>query len=208
LPSAYVLIVFVGMGHCLPSSRLKIGAPPVDLRPRTLYGFSMSKVSAGLLMYRVRDGELEFLLAHPGGPFWKNKDAGAWTIPKGEIQNGEEAFVAARREFEEEIGLKPEGNFIELTSIRQKGGKIVHAWAFEGDCDAECITSNTYEMEWPPRSGKFQTCPEVDRACFFRMEEAKQKINPAQAALLEELATSLGKTSHAEKERTARESRE
>jgi predicted NUDIX family NTP pyrophosphohydrolase len=168
----------------------------------------MSKVSAGLLMYRVRDGELEFLLAHPGGPFWKNKDAGAWTIPKGEIQNGEEAFVAARREFEEEIGLKPDGNFIELTSIKQKGGKIVHAWAFEGDCATDGITSNTYEMEWPPRSGKFQTCPEVDRACFFRMEEAKQKINPAQIALLEELATSRGKTSHAEKERTARESRE
>ena len=145
------------------------------------------KVSAGLLMYRVRDGALEFLLAHPGGPFWKDRDAGAWTIPKGEIQPGEEALSAARREFEEEIGLKADGPFQELTPIQQKGGKIVHAWAFEGDFDPTCVRSNTYQMEWPPRSGRFQACPEVDRACFFRMDEAKTKINPAQVALLEEL---------------------
>jgi len=147
----------------------------------------MQKVSAGLLMYRVREGELEFLLAHPGGPFWKDRDAGAWTIPKGEIHEGEDSLAAAKREFEEEIGLKPEGEFIELTSIQQKGGKIVHAWAFEGDCNTAAIHSNTFQMEWPPRSGKFQTCPEVDRACFFRMAEAKLKINPAQAAFLEKL---------------------
>jgi predicted NUDIX family NTP pyrophosphohydrolase len=147
----------------------------------------MQKVSAGLLMYRMREGEMEFLLAHPGGPFWKHRDAGAWTIPKGEIQPGEEPLAAAQREFEEEIGLKPQGNFIELKPITQKGGKIVHAWAFEGECDTTCIRSNTFQMEWPPRSGKFQACPEVDRACFFSLAEAKQKINPAQFAFLEEL---------------------
>lgn len=147
----------------------------------------MPKISAGLLMYRVREGELEFLLAHPGGPFWKDRDAGAWTIPKGEIQEDENPLAAAKREFEEEIGVKPEGNFIELSPITQKGGKVVHAWAFEGDCDTTSIRSNTFQMEWPPRSGKFQACPEVDRAGFFRMAEARQKINPAQTALLEEL---------------------
>ncbi|MEY2465489.1 MAG: hypothetical protein QOD03_10 [Verrucomicrobiota bacterium] len=161
-----------------------------------LYGRPMPKISAGLLMYRVRDGELEFLLAHPGGPFWKNKDAGAWTIPKGELQPDEKPLAAAQREFEEEVGFKPQGNLIELTPIQQKGGKIVHAWAFEGDCDAASIKSNSYEMEWPPRSGKFQACPEVDRACFFRMAEAKQKINQAQVALLEELAIKFSASAH------------
>ncbi|HXS68900.1 MAG TPA: NUDIX domain-containing protein [Candidatus Polarisedimenticolia bacterium] len=155
----------------------------------------MQKVSAGLLMYRVRAGELEFLLAHPGGPFWKNRDAGAWTIPKGEIQSGEDPLTAARREFQEEIGLKPDGKFIQLKPITQKGGKLVHAWAFEGECDTACIRSNTFQMEWPPRSGKFTTCPEVDRACFFGMTEAKQKINQAQVAFLEELSEILGSKS-------------
>src|ERR1700743_1123564 len=154
----------------------------------------MQKVSAGLLMYRVREGELEFLLAHPGGPFWKDRDAGAWTIPKGEIQPGEEPIVAAQREFEEEIGLKPAGKFIELKPITQKGGKIVHAWAFEGEFDMACVRSNTFEMEWPPRSGKFQVWPEVDRACFFTMAEARRKINPAQVAFLEELAQLQGES--------------
>ena len=147
----------------------------------------MPKISAGLLMYRMRDGELEFLLAHPGGPFWKDRDAGAWTIPKGEIQEGENPLAAAKREFEEEIGVKPRGEFKELTPITQKGGKVVHAWAIEGDCDTATIRSNTFQMEWPPRSGKFQACPEVDRAAFFQFDEARRKINPAQSALLEEL---------------------
>jgi len=147
----------------------------------------MAKISAGLLMYRVHRGELEFLLAHPGGPFWKARDAGAWTIPKGEIQPGEEPLAAAQREFEEETGIKPAGEFIELKPITQKGGKIVHAWAFQGECDTTCIRSNTFQMEWPPHSGRFETCPEIDRACFFRIAEAKQKINAAQVAFLEEL---------------------
>ncbi len=152
----------------------------------------MSKVSAGLLMYRIRDGGPEFFLAHPGGPFWKDRDAGAWTIPKGEIQPGEEPLAAAQREFEEEIGFKPRGQFIGLTPIRQKSGKLVHAWAFEGDCDPSLVRSNTFKMEWPPNSGRFEDCPEVDRAGFFRMEEAKTKINPAQIRLLEELAQKMG----------------
>lgn len=153
----------------------------------------MQKLSAGLLMYRMREGELEFLLAHPGGPFWKNRDAGAWTIPKGEIQPGEEPLAAAKREFQEEIGLKPEGTFVELKPVRQKGGKLVYAWAFEGDCDAAKICSNTFRMEWPPKSGKFTTCPEVDCAQFFRMTEAKEKINAAQVAFLEELSGMVGR---------------
>jgi predicted NUDIX family NTP pyrophosphohydrolase len=146
------------------------------------------KVSAGLLMYRVREGELEFLLAHPGGPFWAGRDAGAWTIPKGEIETGEEPLAAARREFEEEVGFKAKGDFMALTPIQQRSGKIVHAWAFAGDCDPSHVTSGTFRMEWPPKSGRFEDCPEVDRAGFFRMSEAKQKINPAQLPLLEELA--------------------
>jgi len=151
----------------------------------------MQKVSAGLLMYRVRAGELEFLLAHPGGPFWKNRDAGAWTIPKGEIHPGEEPLAAARREFEEEMGAKPDGKFIQLKPVTQKGGKRVHAWAFEGEFDTASVRSNTFQMEWPPHSGKFQTCPEVDCARFFGMTEAREKINQAQVAFLEELAAVL-----------------
>ena len=153
----------------------------------------MPKVSAGLLLYRVRDGELEFLLAHPGGPFWKDRDAGAWTIPKGEINEGENPLAAARREFEEEVGLKPDGEFMELTPIQQKGGKIVRAWAVEGDGDITNIKSNLFQMEWPPNSGRFQTCPEVDRAAFFRIQEAKSKINSAQIPFLEELKRKLDK---------------
>ena len=151
----------------------------------------MPKVSAGLLMYRVRDGELQFLLVHPGGPFWKDRDAGAWTVPKGEIQEGEEPFAAALREFEEELGFPAQGDFIGLTPIKQKGGKTVHAWAFAGDCDPACTRSNSYKMEWTPKSGHFQDFPEVDRAAFFKLEEAKAKINPAQIALLEELKRKL-----------------
>ena len=147
----------------------------------------MAKQSAGLLMYRRRDGALEFLLVHPGGPFWKGKDAGTWTIPKGEIQSAETPLAAARREFEEELGLKPQASLLELTPIKQKGGKVVHAWAFEGDCDPASIRSNTFTMEWPPRSGKSYEFPEVDQAAFFTIAQAKDKINLAQWAFLEEV---------------------
>jgi predicted NUDIX family NTP pyrophosphohydrolase len=151
----------------------------------------MAKISAGLLMYRMRDGELEFLLAHPGGSFWKNKDAGAWTIPKGEIREDEEPLAAARREFEEETGVKPEGDFIPLTPIKQRSGKLVHAWAFEGDCDPSKVKSNTFQIEWPPKSGRYETCPEIDRAGFFKLAQAKKKIMPAQFSFLEELERKL-----------------
>ena len=142
-------------------------------------------------MYRKCDGALEFLLAHPGGPFFKGKDAGAWTIPKGEVEEGEDPLAAAKREFEEELGLKPAGTFLELTPVKQKGGKIVRAWAVDGDCNTLQIKSNTFTIEWPPRSGHTSEFPEVDKAAFFSLEGAKQKINPAQIPLLEELRTKL-----------------
>lgn len=151
----------------------------------------MPKESAGLLMFRRRNNELEVLLAHPGGPFWKKKDLGAWSIPKGEFEHGEEPLAAARREFAEELGFTAEGDFIALTPIQQKGGKRVHVWAFEGDCDPASLQSNTFEMEWPPRSGRMQEFPEIDRAEFFNLSEAKLRINPAQVACLEELEQKL-----------------
>ncbi len=153
----------------------------------------MNKTSAGLLMYRVRDGTLEVLLAHPGGPFWRKKDDGAWTIPKGETSPGEDVQAAARREFEEETGVRPEGPFIELTPIRQRSGKTVSAWAFEGNCDPDSIESNTFQLEWPPRSGRMQDFPEIDRAEFFGVAEAKQKINPAQVPLIDEMQKLIGR---------------
>ncbi len=147
----------------------------------------MSKESAGLLMYRRGQQGLEFLLVHPGGPFWKNKDAGAWTIPKGEIQPGEEPLAAACREFKEELGIEAQGNFIPLTPVKQKGGKVIRAWAFEGDCDPGRCKSNTFELEWPPRSGRRQQFPEVDRVEFLTFEVAREKINPAQVVMLQEI---------------------
>ena len=147
----------------------------------------MAKESAGLLLYRVRNGELQFLLAHPGGPLWENKEAGVWTIPKGELAPGEEPLLAAQREFQEELGVKPEGPFMALTPVKQKSGKTVHAWAFEGDCDPAQCKSNTFKMEWPPHSGRQQEFPEVDRVEFFALEQAKTKINPAQVKFLEEV---------------------
>jgi predicted NUDIX family NTP pyrophosphohydrolase len=151
----------------------------------------MAKISAGLLMYRFKAGHLEVLLAHPGGPFWTNKDLGAWTIPKGLVDEDEDQLAAARREFEEEIGAKPEGDFFPLGEVLQKGGKTVVAWAFEGDLDTTTIKSNTFKKEWPPRSGQWQSFPEVDRAEFFSIAEAKTKINPAQAAFLSRLDAML-----------------
>ena len=140
----------------------------------------MSKVSAGLLLYRVRDDRLEVLLVHPGGPFWAKKDLGSWTIPKGEILPGEDPLAAAIREFEEELGFAPQGELLPLGMVSQKGGKNVHAWAFEGNCNPRALKSNTFTIEWPPHSGRMQEYPEVDRAEFFAMEQAKKEINPAQ----------------------------
>ena len=145
-------------------------------------------------MYRVRDDELEFLLVHPGGPLWQNKDAGIWSIPKGEIHPGEDELEAAKREFAEELGLQAQGAFVELAPITQKSGKIVHAWGFAGDCDPSQIRSNTFSMEWPPHSGRTGTFPEVDRAAFSNLEQARGKLLPAQVPLLEELLRKLGRS--------------
>ncbi len=152
----------------------------------------MPKVSAGLLMDRFRSGRLEVLLVHPGGPYWRNKDSGAWTIPEGEPAAEEELLAVAQREFTEETGLVPRAPYTPLTPIKQRGGKVVHAWAFEGDCDPEAIRSNTFTLEWPPRSGKMMTFPEVDRAGFFDVAEAKRRINITQGALLDELERVMG----------------
>lgn len=151
----------------------------------------MPRISAGLLMYRIQDGSLQVLLAHPGGPFFRKKDEGAWSIPKGEPEPGEDLLVTAEREFREETGVEPTGPFQPLKPIKQKGGKIVHAWAFEGDCDPTAITCNTFKMEWPPKSGRQMEFPEIDRAEFFDMAAAKRKIKAGQEALLEELETIL-----------------
>ncbi len=145
------------------------------------------KRSAGILLYRVNSSRLQVLLVHPGGPFWAKKDAGAWSIPKGEIEEGEDLLDAAKREVEEETGILVTGRFITLTPVKQKSGKIVHAWATEQDVDPRLVKSNLFEMEWPPRSGLKKSFPEIDRAAWFMLEEAKQKIIPGQEPLLEEL---------------------
>lgn len=155
-----------------------------------------AKRSAGMLLYRQPGGgALEVLLVHPGGPFWAKKDLGAWTIPKGEIDEGEDAQAAARRELAEETGLEVEGELIALAPIRQKGGKTVHAWAAEADCDPSAIRSNTFSMEWPPKSGRQQQFPEIDRAGWFTIDQARAKILPAQAPLLDDLIHNLRRKS-------------
>ncbi|HWC73280.1 MAG TPA: NUDIX domain-containing protein [Gemmatimonadales bacterium] len=144
----------------------------------------MPKTSAGLLLYRHRNGALEVFLVHPGGPFWARKDDGAWSIPKGEFEPGEDPLSAARREFTEETGFTAAGNFLPLTPLKQRSGKIVHAWAIQGDCDPTTLKSNTFTF-------KGNTYPEVDRAAWFGLEEAKRKILPGQAGFLDELAGSV-----------------
>lgn len=144
--------------------------------------------SAGILLHRSRGDGREVLLVHPGGPFWARRDSGAWSIPKGEYEPEEDPLAAARREFEEELGtLPPDGPAADLGEVRLKSGKLVRAWAMPGDLDASAITSNTFELEWPPRSGRRLEVPEVDRAEWFTVERAREKINPAQVALLERL---------------------
>jgi predicted NUDIX family NTP pyrophosphohydrolase len=152
---------------------------------------AMAKKSAGILAYRFRNKLVEFFLVHPGGPFWKNKDTGAWSIPKGEFEDDEDPLKAARREFQEETGLPIDGDFILLTPIKQKNGKMVHAWAVEADLDLSAVHSNLFEMEWPPKSGKMQRFPEVDKGGWFDLSEAREKINTSQFALVEELHRKL-----------------
>lgn len=149
------------------------------------------KESAGILLYRRTSRGLEVLLVHPGGPFWRNKDAGAWTIPKGEIDRGEDALACALRELAEETGLAFSGPVTPLPPVKQKGGKVVRAWAAEGDFDPATLRSATFEMEWPPKSGRRATFPEVDRAEWFDAETARARINPAQAGLIDSVTAIL-----------------
>jgi predicted NUDIX family NTP pyrophosphohydrolase len=149
---------------------------------------SMAKRSAGLLMYRRHEDQLEVFLVHPGGPFWAKKDLGAWSISKGEYAEGELPLEAARREFEEETGFAAAGDFLELGTVRQASGKVVSAWAFEGDCDPSQLMSNHCQIEWPPRSGRLIEIPEVDRGGWFSIAEAKERILKSQAPFLERLS--------------------
>lgn len=150
-----------------------------------------ARESAGLLLFRRGPRGLELFLAHPGGPFWQGRDAGAWTIPKGVAEEGEDPMTAACREFEEETGILPLGPFIPLGSVRQKAGKVVHAWAWEGDADPDGVTSNNVSAEWPRSSGRWLTFPEVDRCAWFDPQAAREMINPAQAELIERLEQAL-----------------
>jgi predicted NUDIX family NTP pyrophosphohydrolase len=148
----------------------------------------LSAQSAGLVLYRQRDGKLEVLLVHPGGPFWQKRDEGVWSIPKGELTENEAGVDVARREFQEEIGLPaPNGELTALGAVTQAGGKTVHAWAVAGDVDVTRLTSNTFELEWPPRSGKRQQFPEVDRAEWFDLDATRRKLLPAQRAFIDRL---------------------
>ena len=151
----------------------------------------MAKQSAGLILYRIRNGELQVFLVHSGGPFWAKKDLGAWSIPKGEYSSEEDQLVAARRELQEETGFAAEGDFLDLGSIRQSGGKIVTAWALEGDCNPADLQSNVCEVEWPPRSGRTLEIPEVDRGEWFLLSDAEQRILAAQKPLLQRLRDNL-----------------
>ena len=152
----------------------------------------MKKQSAGVLLYRFKDRELQVLIAHPGGPFFAKKDNGNWSIPKGLYEDDEDPFEAAKREYEEEIGAPvPSGPYLELGEIKRKDGKTICAWAAEGDVDESKVKSNTFEMEWPPRSGKKQEFPEIDKALWFNLDSASQKLQPAQVEFLKRLAGQL-----------------
>jgi predicted NUDIX family NTP pyrophosphohydrolase len=153
----------------------------------------MSK-SAGILLYRIKNNVPELLLAHPGGPFWVNKDIGAWTIPKGEFTDEEEPLEAAKREFKEETGVDVAGEFIELTPVKLKSGKTVYAWLLKGDMDATKIKSNTFQLEWPPNSGIKKNFPEIDKAQWFNIKDAKEKINPGQIGFIDEFVKWLSAT--------------
>jgi len=161
----------------------------------------MAKKSAGLLVYRETRTTLEVFLAHPGGPFWARKDDGAWSIPKGEFEDGEDPLVAAKREFLEETGLAVHGDFHAMEPIRQSGGKVVYAWSVKCDLDAATIKSNRFAMEWPPRSGKTREFPEVDRAAWFNVEEARKRINAGQIGLLDQLISRLATRNEPERPR-------
>ena len=151
----------------------------------------MAKQSAGILVYRRKNKHIEVFLVHPGGPFWLKKDLGAWSIPKGEIEEEEDPMKVALREFKEETGQVVNGDFTPLQPVEQKGGKIIIAWAIEGEVNEDKIVSNTFEIEWPPKSGRMKSFPEVDKAAWFSIDAAKEKINPAQINFIDELTTNL-----------------
>ena len=152
----------------------------------------MARRSAGILLHRLAHGAPEVLLVHPGGPFWARRDAGAWSIPKGEYEDGEDPRACALREFEEELGAAlPPGELVDLGSVKQRGGKLVSAWAAEGDLDVDSVHSNTFTMEWPPRSGRTAEFPEIDRAEWFGVEEAREKLVEAQTEFLDRLLERL-----------------
>lgn len=153
----------------------------------------MPKQSAGILLFKTINRQLYVFLVHPGGPFFAKKDTGAWSIPKGEFDNNENALLAAQREFREETGFSVEGNFIPLEPVKLKSGKLIYAWAIEGNIQEDIIISNTFDLEWPPKSGKTKNFPEIDKAAWLSMKKAKEKINPAQVALLENLERIIGK---------------
>jgi predicted NUDIX family NTP pyrophosphohydrolase len=166
----------------------ELAFPSAEESPLADYDRPVPRSSAGILLHRQRGDRLEVLLVHPGGPMWARRDQGAWSVPKGEYTTDEDPFAAARREFEEELGTAlPDGPAEDLGEIRQKSGKLVRAWAVAGDLDAATIVSNTCELEWPPRSGTMIEIPEVDRAEWFSIEQAREKLIPAQVALLERL---------------------
>ena len=152
------------------------------------------KLSAGILLYRLRGGEVEVFLVHPGGPFWAKKDDGAWSIPKGEYEAGEDPLAVAKREFHEETGFGIDGRFYPLAALKQPSGKVISAWSVEGDIAAAALTSNTFTLEWPPKSGKWQSFPEIDRAEFFDPDTARRKVIAAQAALVTELEGILARS--------------
>lgn len=151
----------------------------------------MSQKSAGIVLYRIQKSSIEVFLVHPGGPYWAKKDDGAWSIPKGEFDENEEPLAAAKREFQEETGIQLSGEFIQLNPVKQKGGKMVYAWAVKGDIDPAKVKSNSFEIEWPPRSGKMKSFPEIDKAAWFPLSEAQKKIIEAQSALIKELESKI-----------------
>lgn len=153
---------------------------------------SLPKLGAGIVLFRKRPSGLQVLLVHPGGPFWKNKDLGAWSIPKGEYMEGEDPLAAAKREFAEETGMQVDGDFLPLGSFKQPSGKMITAWALEGDCSVADIHSNTFKMEWPPKSGRQQEFPEIDHAEWFDLAEARNRILKGQAAILDRLKSQFG----------------
>ena len=166
---------------------------PARSRSRSRSGPHGRKISAGLLLHRQSEGGLEVLLAHPGGPFWRRRDEGAWTIPKGNVESGEDELKAARREFAEETGHRPMGEEIALGSALQSGGKLVRVWAVAGEWDPSLLQSNSFSMEWPPRSGSQQTFPEIDRAAWFSVEEARREILKGQVVFLDRLEAALSR---------------